>query len=94
MTISKILVPLDGSENAEKIGGWVSGLAQPLDAEVALVTIVDPDKIELPRSTAEHGHPIPGRPGQYDKPGIENAPMAGSPSMVVICPPDMYHPLC
>lgn len=82
MTISKILVPLDGSENAEKIGGWVSGLARPLDAEVALVTIVDPDKIELPRSTAEHGHPIPGQPGRYDKPGIENTPMAGSPSMV------------
>lgn len=83
MTISKILVPLDGSENAEKIGGWVSGLALPLKAEVALVTIVDPDKIELPRSTAEHGHPIPGQPGQYDKPAIETTgAFSGAPSMV------------
>ena len=56
--MAKILVPLDGSENAEKIGGWVSGLARPFDAEVVLVTIVDPDKIELPRSTAE---PSPGQ---------------------------------
>ncbi len=72
MSIKKILVPLDGSENAERIGGWVAGLAVPLEAEVVLVTIVDPDKIQLPDSTAEHGHPIPGRPGQYDRPGIES----------------------
>ena len=69
MSIKKILVPLDGSENAEKIGGWVAGLAVPLKAEVELLTVVDPEKIELPESTAEHGHPIPGRPGQYDAPG-------------------------
>ncbi len=82
MSIDKILVPLDGSENAEKIGGWVAGLAQPLKAEVVLVTIVDPDKIELPRSTAEHGHPIPGRPGQYDRPGIETTgALAGATGM-------------
>lgn len=82
MTITKILVPLDGSENAEKIGGWVSGLAVTLDADVALVTVVDPDKIELPDSTAEHGHPIPGRPGRYDRPGIETTgTLAGASGM-------------
>ncbi len=75
-------MPLDGSENAEKIGGWVAGLARPLNAEVVLLTIVDPDKIELPRSTAEHGHPIPGRAGQYDRPGIETTgALAGATGM-------------
>ncbi len=83
MSINKILVPLDGSENAEKIGGWVAGLARPLDAEVALLTIVDPDKIELPRSTAEHGHPIPGRSGPHDRPGIETTgALAGTTGMI------------
>jgi nucleotide-binding universal stress UspA family protein len=82
VTIKKILVPLDGSENAEKIGGWIAGLAEPLGAEVALVTVVDPDKIELPESTAEHGHPIPGRPGQYDRPGIERTGAMGATGMV------------
>ncbi|MDA0232836.1 MAG: hypothetical protein O3C69_05045, partial [Chloroflexi bacterium] len=53
-----------------------------LDAEVALVTVVDPDKIELPNSTAEHGHPIPGRPGRYDRPGIETTgTLAGASGM-------------
>lgn len=83
MTINKILVPLDGSENAEKIGGWVAGLAQPLGAEVVLVTVVDPDRIELPESTAEHGHPIPGRPGPYDRPGFETTGALGGASGMV-----------
>jgi nucleotide-binding universal stress UspA family protein len=53
-----------------------------MGAEVALVTIVDPDKIELPRSTAEHGHPIPGDSGPYDKPGYGNAAtLAGGSGM-------------
>lgn len=83
MGIQKILVPLDGSENAEKIGGWVAGLAGPLDAEVILVTIVNPDKIELPESTAEHGHPIPGREGPYDRPGVETTgALSGASGMV------------
>ncbi len=83
MSINKILVPLDGSENAEKIGGWVAGIARPLKAEVVLVTIVNPDKIELPRSTAEHGHPIPGRAGQYDRPGIETSGALGGATGIV-----------
>lgn len=83
MTIEKILVPLDGSENAEKIGGWVAGIAQPLGAEVALVTVVDPEKIELPSSTAEHGHPIPGREGQYDSPAYERQQTLASATGIV-----------
>ncbi len=83
MAIKKILVPLDGSEHAEKIGGWLTGIARPLKAEVALVTVVDPDKIELPESTAEHGHPIPGRPGPHDRPGVETTgALAGASGIV------------
>ena len=83
MAIKKILVPLDGSENAEKIGGWVAGIALRLGAEAALTTIVDLNKIELPESTAEHGHPIPGRSGQYDRPGRESAmALAGGTGIV------------
>ena len=48
MSIKKILVPLDGSENSEKIGGWVAGIARPMKAELALATVVDPDRLELP----------------------------------------------
>jgi nucleotide-binding universal stress UspA family protein len=71
MSIKKILVPLDGSENAEKIGGWVAGIAQPLGAEVALVTVVDPNKIELPDATAESGHTVPHEEGPFDEPEFD-----------------------
>lgn len=83
MAINKILIPLDGSEHAERIGGWVTGIARPLAAEVVLLTVVDPDRIELPDSTAEHGHPIPGRPGPHDRPGIETTgALAGASGIV------------
>ena len=38
---SKILLPLDGSVYSERIGSWVTGLAEALDAEVALSSVVD-----------------------------------------------------
>ena len=83
MSINKILIPLDGSEHAEKIGDWVTGIARALDAEVAIVTVIDPDQIELPESTADHGHPIPGRPGPYDRPGIETSGALGGATGIV-----------
>lgn len=83
MAITKILVPLDGSMNSAKIGGWAVGLARSLAAEVTLVTVVDIDKIKLPNSTAEHGHPIPGQPSRYDHPGGGTTrPYAGATGMV------------
>ena len=70
----KILVPLDGSENSELIGGWVTGLAQAIGAEMMLLAVIDPPDVELPRSTpvaeATHRGEAP-----YDAPGRESAPM-------------------
>ncbi len=68
---SKILVPLDGSEYAEKIGGWIVGMARPLGANIVLLAVVNPDELRLPDTSAEPGHPVPGRK-PLDKPGIEN----------------------
>jgi nucleotide-binding universal stress UspA family protein len=67
----KILVPLDGSEYAEKIGGFVAGLARPLGAEIVLLAVVDPAEIRLPEAMAAPGHPVPGH-APYDKPGYEH----------------------
>lgn len=46
--IKKILVPLDGSANAEKIAGWSEGLAEAFEASFVLLSVVDPEKIERP----------------------------------------------
>ena len=44
----RILVPLDGSEQAERICGWVIGFANSIDAEVELLTVIDPGRRTLP----------------------------------------------
>ena len=43
---SKILVPLDGSTNAEKIIVWCKGVATALGSSLLLLAVVDPDEIE------------------------------------------------
>lgn len=45
---NKILVPLDGSELARGILPYVSRLAKGMDTPVLLLTVLDPDAIELP----------------------------------------------
>ncbi len=67
----KVLVPLDGSEYAEKIGGFIAGLARPLGAEVVLLAVVNPNELRLPEGMADPGHPVPGHAPQ-DRPGIEH----------------------
>ena len=47
----KILVPLDGSEHSRKIIRWATGLASALRAEVVLVSVVDPEEIEILEAT-------------------------------------------
>ena len=40
-----ILLPLDGSENAEKIAAWSEGLALSFGSNLTLLTVVDPEKV-------------------------------------------------
>jgi len=47
----KILVPLDGSEHSRKIVGWATGLAGSLDAEIILLSVIDPEEIEILEAT-------------------------------------------
>ncbi|MDA1278853.1 MAG: universal stress protein [Chloroflexi bacterium] len=47
----KILVPLDGSEHARKIVGWATGLAGALKAEIILLSVIDPEEIEILEAT-------------------------------------------
>lgn len=68
--IKKILVPLDGSANAQRVLGWTSGIARALKAEIELFAAVDPSKIALPDATALPEHPLPGHAHQ-DKPVYE-----------------------
>ncbi len=49
--LKNILVPLDGSENAEHIGGWIAGLAYAMNAQVTLLAVVDPTKKVFPGSS-------------------------------------------
>ena len=66
--VSKVLIPLDGSANAEKIAGWSEGLAEAFDSDLVLLTVVDPDKID--RSGEGAGRDRPARDSRpYDAPG-------------------------
>ncbi|MDA1280314.1 MAG: universal stress protein [Chloroflexi bacterium] len=69
--IKRILMPIDQSENSGRIQSWVTGLAKPLDAEIVLLTVIDPEKIYMPhvvspqeraldRSQQEHAHTTGG----------------------------------
>ena len=43
----KILVPLDGSEHARKIVGWATVLERVLSAEIILLSVIDPEYIDI-----------------------------------------------
>lgn len=47
----KILVPLDGSEHSRRIVGWATGLAGALGAEIVLLSVIDPEEIEILEAT-------------------------------------------
>ncbi|MBT4126511.1 MAG: universal stress protein [Chloroflexi bacterium] len=57
--LNKVLIPLDGSANAEKIAGWSEGLAEAFDSDFILLMVVDPDKID--RSGEGAGRDRPAR---------------------------------
>lgn len=52
MTFKKILVPLDGSDNSEKVLAWTTGLASKLKFEVVLLAVAGPD---APSSISNEG---------------------------------------
>jgi nucleotide-binding universal stress UspA family protein len=47
----KILVPLDGSEHARKIVGWATVLERVLSAEIILLSVIDPEDIDILEAT-------------------------------------------
>ena len=54
----KILVPLDGSEHSRKIVGWATGLASALNAEITLLSVIDPEEIEILEATTRDLHEV------------------------------------
>jgi len=48
----KILVPIDGSEESLTIVRWAAGLARANDAEVTLLSVVDPEEFRIVEATA------------------------------------------
>ncbi len=59
-----ILIPLDGSVNAEKISGWAEGLVESFECDLTLLIVVDPDKVK-------RSHDGPGR----DRPARDAHPL-------------------
>jgi nucleotide-binding universal stress UspA family protein len=58
--LGKVLIPLDGSANAEKIAGWSEGIAQSFDSEFILLMVVDPEKIDRSGESGERDRPAAG----------------------------------
>ena len=42
----RILVPLDGSPDSEKVCDWIIGIAESFDSVVDLLAVIDPSKVE------------------------------------------------
>lgn len=49
----RILIPLDGSPNSEKIRHWVVDLAAEMESAVDLLAVIDPSKLHRPRRSSE-----------------------------------------
>ena len=69
--IDRILIPLDGSVNAEKIAGWSEGLAETFGSRLILLGVVDPETVE--RSDEDPGR---DRPVRDARPQDQPAPCA------------------
>jgi len=48
----RILVPIDGSEESRTIVRWAAGLARANDAEITLLSVVDPEEFRIVEATA------------------------------------------
>ena len=63
--LKRVLVPLDGSVQAESICGWVLGLARNLEMGIELLMVVDPKRFAPPyngRAPSSHASPIGDAP--------------------------------
>ncbi|NQU97716.1 MAG: universal stress protein [Chloroflexi bacterium] len=72
----RILVPLDGSEHAERICGWVMGFAKTIGAEVELFAVVNPARLTVPEAGARRSAeaPVESEAGpQVVDPAVEQA---------------------
>ena len=58
--LNKVLIPLDGSANAEKIAGWAEGIAESFDSDFILLMVVDPKKIDRAGEGAGRDRPARG----------------------------------
>ena len=57
--LNKVLIPLDGSANAEKIAGWAEGIAESFDSDFILLMVVDPEKVDRSGEGAGRDRPAP-----------------------------------
>ncbi|MDP6822563.1 MAG: universal stress protein [Dehalococcoidia bacterium] len=85
----KILVPLDGSEQSERIGGWACGLALGLGADIVLLGVVDPDDIEMPGYGSGYGGTgsTAAGEGPYDQPARDST-RGAAPGTDSVCAGD------
>jgi nucleotide-binding universal stress UspA family protein len=73
--IDRILIPLDGSVNAEKIAGWSEGLAEAFGSQLILLSVVDPETVERPDDDpgrdrpARDAHPLDQPAGNVESSG-------------------------
>ncbi|MDP6716835.1 MAG: universal stress protein, partial [SAR202 cluster bacterium] len=51
----KILIPLDGSNEAEWILPYIFPLAQRMDSKLTLLLVIDPDEVDVPDVLAGKG---------------------------------------
>ncbi len=73
--LSKVLIPLDGSENAEKIAVWSKGIAESFNSDFILLTVVDPEKVD--RSGEGAGRDRPARGSHpLDAPPVDDQTLA------------------
>jgi nucleotide-binding universal stress UspA family protein len=86
----KILVPMDGSATSEGVAGWVTTLARRISAETVLLSVVDPDRIQMPgrasvvaRETHSRVHAATGAGPRRQGTAwpLEVAPESGPPQM-------------
>lgn len=75
---NRILVPLDGSEEAERITGWLAGFVSSLGAEIELLAVIEPERLSLPEKSAHHRAVRSRRPGSgpYGRPA-DGLPLSG-----------------